>query len=263
MVSADDEGLNAARHIATYAKLIGLQTGLLVQSLSYADVARMVSIDSETEEVEAGDDPLSTLLVEGMEALACEDDRCEIRPIASIAALFDRGPLQKSLKSKLYMAMSLRDTPIRLAAALVTSLFLRDETLGTQLFTQSYCVTHGLPRFDKSWTFIDIVASRASPAGGLLVVHAVLAATRAKQKGICAVAATSGGHRLLRSLGFTCHAFRDHGQRHMCYMRLPAELSFQRVMQRLRFEGGRDIVESVCWRDALSSRALSSVVGRC
>ena len=49
----------------------------------------------------------------------------------------------------------------------------------------------------------------------------------------------------------------------MCYLRLPRDLSFAHVKRKLRFEGDTEIVESVCWRDSLSARAQSSVVGRC
>ena len=94
--------------------------------------------------------------------------------------------------------------------------------------------------------------------------HAILAASRSKLAGICAVAVTGAGHRLLRSLNFTCVPFRERGaQRYICYLKLPRDLSFAHVKRKLRFEGDTQLVQSICWRDPVSARAQSSVVGRC
>ena len=91
MVREDSADLDSARHVATYCSLVGIQTGLLVQALGYNDVKRMVEIDDE--DVQAGEnDPLAALLVEGMEELETEGEY-PIRPIGSIAALFDKGDL--------------------------------------------------------------------------------------------------------------------------------------------------------------------------
>ena len=89
-------------------------------------------------------------------------------------------------------------------------------------------------------------------------------ALRIATQGVCAVAVTGAGHRLLKSLNFTSYAFREDGaQRHMCYLKLPDGLSFAHVKRKLRFDGDTQIVESVCWREPLSARAKSSVIGRC
>ena len=261
MVRADNSDLDQPKHVAAYCKLVGIQSGLLVQTLSYNDVKRMVVIDDE--HVEAGDDPLASLLVDGLEAL--ESDDASIQPIGSIAALFDAGSVQRSLKPRLFAAFSLRDG-VTMVGAVVACVYSRDEALGTNLFSHSYCSNHSLPRFDARWGFIDVISAQPAgkPAGSLLTLHAILAAHRAKLTGVCAVAATAAGHRLLRALNFTCVAYREHGsQRYMCYLRLPQDLSFAHVKRKLRFDGDTDIVESVCWRDSLSARALSSVVGRC
>ena len=260
MVSADNADLSNPKHLQTYAKLIGIQTGLLVQALNYNDVKRMVDIDDE--DVEPGDDPLAEILIDGLQEMETDDD-AEIRPIGSVAALFDKGDLQKSLRPRLLAAYSLRDG-VSMVGAVVTCLFARDETLGTSILTQSWCASHSLPRFDARWSLIDVIASQQQPAGALLTLHAILAASRARMAGVCAVAATAAGHRLLRSLNFTCVAFRERGsQRHICYLRLPQDLSFAHVKRKLRFDGDVQIVGSVCWRDSISARAKYSIVGRC
>ena len=127
-------------------------------------------------------------------------------PTGAIAALFDAGTLQKSLKPKLLMALSLRDG-VSVDGCLVQCLFARDDALSTELFTQAYCAHHKLPRFDARWGFIDVVASRKAPCGALLVLHAVLNAARSRPplQGVCAVAVTGMGQRLLKSLNFTCY----------------------------------------------------------
>ena len=163
------------------------------------------------------------------------------------------------------MAISLRDG-VSVDGCLVQCLFTRDDALSTTMFTQAYCAQHGLPRFDARWGFIDVVASRRAPCGALLVLHAVLNAARSRPplQGVCAVAVTTAGHRLLTSLNFSCYAYRHGGaQQHMCYLRLPGDLSFAHVKRKLRFDGDTQIVESVCWREPLSANAKSSVIGRC
>ena len=264
-VRQDNQGLNGTKHIQTYVKVIGIQTGIMVQQLNYHDVKRMVEIPSSDEdEVEAlDDDPLAEILVDALDDLASETERCEIKPLGAIGALFDTGDLQRSLKPKLLMAVSLRGG-VSVDGCLVQCLFTRDDALSTTLFTQSYCAQHGLPRFDARWGFIDVVASRKAPCGALLVLTAVLNAARARLQGVCAVAVTTGGNTLLRALNFTSHPFREDGaQRHMCYLRLPADLSFTHVKRKLHFDGDKEIVESFCWREPLSARAKSPVIGRC
>lgn len=263
VVSSDNTDLNLERHVGTYARIVGIQAGILLQKLSYSDVRRLVAIDDE--DVEAtGEDPLSTILVDGLDDLA-DDREAEIRPKGSVAALFEHGELQRSLRPRLLGAYPLRGGDVALGGALVSCLYTRDEALGTTLFTQEYCARHGLPRFDVRWAFIDVVASARPPCGALLVVTAMLEAARRRCAGVCAVAATGAGHRLLRALNFTCHAYRERGtQRHMCYLRLPGDLSFAAIKRKLRLEGdAASIVESVCWREPLSARAKYSVIGRC
>ena len=73
-VSQSDQGLNSPKHLAIYAKVIGIQVGVLVQKLDYASVKRMVDIPSDSDsenEVEAlDDDPLAEILVDGLDELA-------------------------------------------------------------------------------------------------------------------------------------------------------------------------------------------------
>ena len=257
MVSVENPDLNSHKHLAVYAKAICIQTSLLVQTLNYNDIKRMVDISDE--EVEAGDSPLAELIVEGLEQLETNN----VRPIGSIASLFDRGDLQRSLKPRLYIGFHLRDG-VSMVGALVTCLFTKDETLGTNMFTNQWCTTNKVPRLDARWSFIDIVASSMTPCGALLVLHAILAAARGRLVGVCAVAASLAGQRLLHALNFTCVPYRERGSnRHFCFLRLPQDLSFSHVKIKLRFEGDTQLVESVCWREALSARAKSSVVGRC
>ena len=109
-VSQNDPGLNSARNLSIYAKIIGIQTGTLVQQLSHAAVKRMVDIPSDDdEEVTArGDDPLAAILVGALRELASEQGVSQIRPLGAISALFDQGALQRSLRPKLLTAVTLR-----------------------------------------------------------------------------------------------------------------------------------------------------------
>ena len=264
MVSASDHALDTTKHISVYAKLVSLNTSLFVQNLSYYDVKRMITVESgsEEDEVIASDEPLAQMLVSSITGLSCEDDHCTIKPIGSLASLFQKGELPRSLKPRLYMAIKLRDG-VEIVGCVTTCLFLRDESLGTNIFSNAFCSKNGLPRFDAKWLFIDIVASKAKPSGGLLIVHSILQACRQKMTGVNAIAVSAGGLKLLKGLGFTCHRFKEYGSfRHMCHLRV-SDVSFSKIKKHLHFEGNDSLVEDICWRESLSARALSSIVGRC
>ena len=268
MVRAENPALNHPRHLAAYLRLCSIQTGIIVQPLAYNDVKRMITIESDSDSDEedtvvAGDDPLASMLVLAITDMSCSDEHCEIRPIYSVSALFSRGELQRSLKPRLMLAFGLRNGVEIVGCAVVCS-FIRDETLGSKLFTDSFNAQNKLPKFDSTWLFLDVVASKLAPSGSILVVSAVLQAIRQKKVGTCCIAVSSAGHRLFKSLGFTTFRYKERGSsaRHMCYLR-HTDLSFAQISRKLKFEGSKKIVENVCWREALSSSAKNPLVGRC
>ena len=257
----EDLRMNNHKHMSTYVKIVSIQTGIMCLQLNWNDVRRLVDIDGDDLQANT-DDPLGTILVDGLEQLKSETDDTDIQPSGSICALFETGDLQRSLKARLHMVISVRDG-VEMVGGCVSCFFMCDAALGTSLFTHKYCIQHTLPRFGSTWMLLDIVASRRRPAGALLTTHAIISACRAKCAGICAIAVSPGGLKLTKSLNFTCHKFMEKKAiRHMCFLKLPTDLNFQAVIKHLTFQGDAEIVDSICWREPLSKNS-NSIIGRC
>ena len=252
---ADDPAWDVTRHIASYVRIVGVASGILCQSLSYADVRRLVSIDDESIEAR-GDDPLATEFVDGFSSF----DGASIEPSKSIAALFDTG-FAKTLKPRALLAHDLR-AGAALVGVLTVCKFAVDGSLATDKFTRNYCRTHGLPNLER-YLLVDVVMSRRKPAGSLLLLAVILQASRSRppQAGVCCVAVTTAGRDMCAGLGFELHAFRDQGQRWLCHLALE-DIQMSNVMDRLHF-GGRNKVASMCWRWGLTSASSDRLVGRC
>ena len=262
MPRPSNPSFDTVKNISTYLRIVLTQAGLLLQTLDYYAVKRMVEIDSDDVSVdEECEDGLAELFVDGLEALATTTGNTEVAPMGSISALFDSGPLQKSLKPKCYMAMDLRDNA-KIVACLVSCKYLKDETLGTQLFTTAFLQRHKVPRLTEQWLFVDVVSSKKAPAGSALLVSSILGAARQKMVGVCLVAVSAHMRDLCKALGFSTVQYNDQGQRFLCYLHL-SDLKFEPIMKKLRFPGDKVIVEDICWRFGLSAKTRERVIGRC
>ena len=261
MPSVDDASLNHNRHIATWLKLVSIQEGLLLQKLDYHSVRRMVEIDDEEVVAnESCDDGLAEILVEGFDSLRVTVGDQEVHPLGSIAALFETGDLQRSIKPKAWMAIDLRAEEPEVVSVCTTCNFIQDETLGTNLFTPRWLRERGLPRLGPQWCFVDVVASRKRPAGPLLVLSAYLAACRGRMDGVCAICVTTKGRDLFQSLGFNSHTYRDKGAKYFCYLGC-GEMQFRTVARKMQLN---ESVMDICWRMGLTARTRDRVVGgRC
>ena len=257
-----DTRMNHQKHLTTYAKIVGIESGIMIQKLSYNETRKLVLIDQE-EVVFVSTDPLGEILVSGLKMLESEAESTVIKPLGSVSALFETGTLQRSLNPRIHLANSVRDG-VKVVGAIVSCSFTCDETLGTTRFDPQYCAKNDLPKFGSNWLLIDVVASRLKPSGALLTTHAILEACKARCVGVCAVAVSAAGLKLLKDLNFASHSFKDKKTtRNMCYMKL-SDLSFSVVARTLKFKDDDKIVESICFRDPHTKRAMqSSMIGRC
>jgi hypothetical protein len=262
MPRTGSSGFDTPKNIANYLRIVLTQAGLLVQTLAYNDVRRLVQIDSDDVSVNSDcEDGLAQVFVEGLERLQQSTRSTDVMPLASIAALFENGELQRSLKPKCTMVMDLR-SQAEVVACMIFCRYIRDETLGTHVFTAAFLQRYDAPGFSDQWLFVDVVSSRKKPGGAVLLVTAILASAKQKMVGVCLVAVSALMRDLCLSLGFTVLLYKDHGTRYLCYMK-NADFHFDLVMKKLRFTGDKRIVEDVCWRNGLTSRTKDRVIGRC
>ena len=246
--------LSTSTQMQTYAQLIGIQSGLLVQTVSYHDVKFLVDHDvSPTGQ----SDPFLQMIADGLRR-----NITKIRPLGSMATLFNRGDeMPRTSNPRLFIAISLRGG-VDVLASCLSCVFAKDATFGTSLFSRHFCSKHGLPRLDTKWWLID-VASSTIHSGALVILHAILSAARAKLTGVCALA-MGDGLRLLRSMNFTCVPFHEGSRkRHVCFMNLRRDLSFTKLNKQMRFAGDAQMIDSAGWNPPLSMRAVSSVIGWC
>lgn len=263
-IDTDDARLDQARFIALYLKLAQVQLGTLANTYDYHSIRRLIRVSGDDIEAE-GEDPLGDRIVEGIHALPSSEtdggSTLSIDPPASMAALFQEHELARSLKPKLYVGFDLQDGAA-VCGMLTTCSFERDPALSTSRFTQGYCSTHHLPRFEASWTLVDVVASSKHGTGALLLLNAVVGALRAKKAGILSIAVTKAGRRLFESFGFaTEHSWRERGgQRYLCYART-ADVKLTTLHSRLRVHN--TLLSDVCFRNGLTNRTMHHLIGRC
>ena len=184
MPSLTNATYNSKKHIEKYLKLVQNTIGVLVQTLNYNDVRRLIDIDGVNVS-RKGNDVLGEIIVDKMGTL-CDSDLLDSK--RSLASLFDTGNLPKSLNPKVYICYDLRDNS-KFIGVMVACKFVQDEDLGTLKFNDAYCSANGLPANLASYVFIDVFCSSRAPSGTLLIVNAFLdAAKRRPAAGLCAVA---------------------------------------------------------------------------
>jgi hypothetical protein len=260
-LSPSDRRLDHAKVFQMYLRLAMTQQGTLCNAYMYHAIKRLVAVHGDDVDPADVDDPLAARLVAGIKALSTtRPNEQSVDPPASLAALFQEHELARSLKPKLYVGLDLRqDTHV--CGMLTACDFVRDDALSTSKLTPAYCASHGLPRFDKDWLLLDVVASAKPGTGALLLLQCAVAGMRAKKRGIVAIAVTAGGRGLLRSFGFdTTHSYRSNGgTRHVGHLHLSA-LRFADVHRRLRVH---DALLATCVRSGLTARSAQSLVTRC
>ena len=268
----DNDAYSSTRSITALVKAACASKNLLIPTpLSFHDVARLIEVD-EDESVsprEDQDDPLAQELCDAAEALEYTERASGVETTVSVtdsmAALFDRSSAEaRALKPRLFIAWRMQgDSQQSDAAMLCACLYSRDETLGTQRFTQSYCAQHRIPRLGENSLFIDVVSSRGQPqaAGALLVLSAYLLVMRSRTlEYLCTIAVTAKIKRLCEQLGMDTYEYREDGAQRTFAWCKKGDLSASNIAGRLRLR--REFSE-LCWRAGATTHTQDKRYPRC
>jgi hypothetical protein len=262
MQPADEAFRGRVKLITLYCNIAQVQSGLLPQLLSYFDLRRLLTIRDE-EVSTRGDDYLSQVLVERLRPL-CHTPGDMLDPTASLAALFEVGPVPKSYQERALMIWDLRNS-VALAGCIIGCRFMQDATLGTQRFSEEYITTKKLPPDLTQMLFVDVVCSKRQPAAtlGVMTFFKIAARTRRdRMVGVSAIAIHKRALSLFTGLGFASHEYREEGQtRWLCWLHT-ADLKMETVASRLNFEGSEDVFK-ICYRRGLTPKTTESVIARC
>ena len=241
------EGLNTPQNIRLYLSLAEIGLGIAVQTLNYSDVRRVLIPDGESASVN-GDSELGRVLVEDAKKL-CEGSDI-IYYVSGLATLFATGSVQRSLAPKILLCWDLRDSA-KLVGIANVCYFACEEALGTEALTRAYCDRHSLPNFEAHWFFLDVFCSIRSPAGSLLVVNAMLIASRQRSKpcpGLAGVAISEQSLKVFKKLQFSVHEFRSHGSKRWLVWKRLDQFSMEPLLSRLRFANNEYLVRNICYR---------------
>ena len=135
----DNQSYDKPASLHTFLKLTCASKSIVLSSLGYYDVRRLIDIDDEEVVAkEDADDELGEEIVEACEELEAEErvgnSIVTVEPLQSIAALFEVGEA-KTLKPKLHLAYHTRsDTSLYICGVLVACSFTADDTLSTSKF---------------------------------------------------------------------------------------------------------------------------------
>ena len=125
-----------------------------------------------------------------------------------------------------------------------------------------YCAQHGLPTF-TDYYFLDVFCSVRSPAGSLLIVNALMIASRQRSRkppGLCAVAINERSLKTFKKLNFNIHEFKSHGQkRHLCWIRID-EFKLEPLLARLKFANNEYLVRNICFRKGATAASEHKVM---
>ena len=261
--SIDDEAMSSAKVFRLYLKLAEIKSGTLCAKYTYHDIRRFFSVasDDDVHEItvrdDGPDDPLASLLSEGLRDLPKNDHGAasndDVELVASLAVIIE--PDLKRYKPMAWIAYDLGSAhSTQICGALTACSFVSDVSFQTQQLSDAYNRRNKLPAFDEDWTLIDVVSSSKKGTATILLLHAYLAAVRAKKQGLVAIAVTASGKKLFESLGFRNH-------RREVFWLGTEELTMERVHRRLKLDNA--LVTKVCWRHGLTSRTAANVLGRC
>lgn len=263
------EQFDSAKSLQIYSKLTQIALGTIVPpSYNFHAIRRLLRIDDD-DVTPASDDPLASALIKAASSMKHTERsgqvEVDVEPLISLATLFDSAsPTAKGLHPKLYLAYDLRKASVPICGLTSVCDFTRDDSLGTERFSQAFCRDHDLPRFGSDWLLIDIVASKKHGTGALLILQVYMLACRARDKaGVCAVAVTKSGKKLFADLGFESFSFRDDGlSKSFMYARANS-LTLTKMIQRLSFPGDKVMLEDLCFRFGLTEKSSDRVMGRC
>ncbi|MEC7281781.1 MAG: hypothetical protein VXU50_06925 [Verrucomicrobiota bacterium] len=253
------EGLNTPNNLRLYLSLAEISLGIATQTLGYNDVRRILTPSNGETAAVKGDSELGRVLVEDAKGLCAQSD--VIVYLSGLATLFETGSLQRSLAPKCLLCWDLRDSS-KLVGIANCCYFAVEDALGTASLTTTYCAQHGLPTF-TDYYFLDVFCSVRSPAGSLLIVNALMIASRQRSRkppGLCAVAINERSLKTFKKLNFNIHEFKSHGQkRHLCWIRID-EFKLEPLLARLKFANNEYLVRNICFRKGATAASEHKVM---
>ena len=261
------EGYNTTKNITHYIRMASISLGILVQSLSFLDVRRLIQIDESGEEDEASvkdgqHDYLAKVLIDQVPEIC---DSSLIKYTSGLATLFKSDRAHRELLPRVFLAWDLRDSS-KLVGACNTLRFVCDEAIGTSILTDAYLSKNSLPRFDTQWTLLDIICSRRSPAATLLAMSVYAAVSKGRTRkavGLLAISINERSRKVFHKLGFMEHKFKSQGDtRYLMYCRIES-VRMTNVLSRLTFAENELMVQSVCFRGGLTKKTAGNIYDRC
>ena len=271
MSDLESEAFDTTRSMGTLVKATCASKSILIQPpLNFHAVKRLIDVD-EDESIapnEDSDDILGEEICRAAEELSFTERQGSIElsvdPSASLAALFDGSSAEaKELKGRLWLAWDVSNTP-DIVGILTACLWVRDQTLGTNRFTQEFLTQHSIPRFSaRNTLLVDVVSSSGRPhgVGSLLLLSAYLLVCRSRNfQYIACVAVSEPGRTLCEKLGFNSYTYRERGAQRMLCWAAAGELRASDVNRRLRVNRS---LPAICWRDGLTARTAGRKYPRC
>lgn len=253
------EGLNTPNNIRLYLSLAEISLGIATQTLNYNDVRRIITPSNGESATVKGDSELGRVLVEDAKALCTQSDIIDY--LSGLATLFEKGSLQRWLAPKVLLVWDLRDSS-KLVGIANCCYFTVEDALGTEALTTTYCAKHGLPTL-TDFFFLDVFCSVRSPAGTLLVLNALLIASRQRSRkppGLCAVAINDRSLKTFKKLRFNVHEFKSHGQkRYLCWIRID-QFKLELLLSRLKFARNEYLVRNICYRRGATAASEHKVM---
>ena len=267
---ATTPGYQDKQALATLERLASTASGLLVVQYSYHDIKRVMDVSDEGTAIPRRNaqsaDTLGTILHAGLHALK-HSERVgrfivDVEPLDSVGTLFEATRESRELKPRLIVAYDMRRNA-DIVGCCTVCLWTRAEALGTERFTTQYLDNNNCPRLNGGWLLVDVIASSQPGSASLLLLHAYLAAMRARMAGVVAVCVTPKGSDVFTKQGFSHHSYRQGGAPRTLVWIHTGELRFEDVAARLRYGGGRRTTEELCFRLGLSAASAHKLQSRC
>ena len=263
-VFARDPALSTKKHLQTWLNLYTTATGLELQVLTYAQVRRLVAVDSMPDELDDGDalrlkanQPMAMLQVMGSLTSICGT---HARANESIRILFSKET--RHLKARIFLATqlyALGQAPPRTdpraqesaAGCLVVCDFDEGDALGTVGVRRKLATSDLDP--DRCVVVDVVCAKKKTRSGrallGTLILELLKQRASTRPQGILAIAVSKEGRNLFQSFGFNEVKFRGD---FLMSLNL-ADLSFQHYTEALKFHNSRKYLHEVCWRSGSST----------
>ena len=262
MPAFDHQGFSTEKSLAVFARLASTSYNLLVNVYSYHDCRRLMTFTDDG--VGPGVDGLGGIIIDGLDRLKFKERigayETEIEPLASAEIMFGDTDM-KDKNPKLYVGFDMRSSA-RVSCCCTTISYSVSDSFATSKFTREWCRKKGVPSFNAQWLLLDVVSSKIKGCGAICILYAWLQVLRSKKQGLVAVAVSERGRVMFQKLGFTVVDFSDGGRRSLCYAKA-GELDIGNMVNRIQIGGGKDTLQSLCFRMGLTGKSRNSLIARC